>query len=73
MKSFGNELQLSPMPLTAVQANTLLVILAWLHVCYVNVKECTNAHVGNLNVDCESTQTECARFMCAKKKKPYSI
>lgn len=61
------------MPLTAVQANTFLVISAWLHV-YVNVKQCIHAHVGHPIVDCESTQTECAQFMCAKKRiKPHSI
>lgn len=37
MKSFGNESEFSPMPLTAVQANTFLVIPAWLHV-HVNGK-----------------------------------
>lgn len=36
----------------------------------MNVKHCINAHVGNLNIAYESTQTGCARFMCAKKKNP---
>lgn len=36
--------------------------------CSCEWKKCIYAHVGNLIVDCGSTQTECAQFMCAKEK-----
>lgn len=69
MKSFGNESQFSPMPSTAVQANTFFWLLRHGCMFHVNGKKCISAHVGSHSVDCGSTQTGCAQFMCAKKKK----